>query len=596
LIGREALELFELFKKRKVWQEFDHQQFGEFFVHRYLYYTKDDSDIISIDIKSKIYTKNKLSGDEEFKNGAKLTNELTGNKLTFKSVLWNSVENQQIEEAKKIILQKHPKLANRVLNIKPTKYLYRDNWHGYLYFPEFLLKDIEATDKTIGQNRLIRNYQTIDPQNRRTILAREWKNKIAPILKEFGIKITPFKEVENLQTTQFLVKNNISIVKKQHYDITNSLQKHGLFQQSEQYQIILFDTTDQLNTAIFDKFIQFVNNKFKGIKFKIAEFVNSKNINLNVNKFELSSNIDDFIEYLFKTYQEKHFIPLVVHNSKDQANYNSFYKIIKTAMIQKGVPTQFVDLESIKTKWNDSLFLNLFLGIVAKYGDIPYLLNKKIDQENRINYYIGFDVSRKKIENKVTNISGGAYFFSEQGKFLATKKHQLLGEKIRDDEVSKIFSSKKFKNKRIVIHRDGSKQPEELKTFTQYFTANNIKAHVVYITKNHTGRIFKPDNKEYSNPEKGIFLKYAKNRALIVTSDSKIGTKQPLKIEYFAINDNEMPLQKIAQDIIDLTYMYYGSVQDISLPVTTYYSHKISKFMSDGIEPHEEIFKNPYFL
>jgi|GEM_PF-4344994 argonaute-like protein implicated in RNA metabolism and viral defense len=51
----------------------------------------------------------------------------------------------------------------------------------------------------------------------------------------------------------------------------------------------------------------------------------------------------------------------------------------------------------------------------------------------------------------------------------------------------------------------------------------------------------------------------------------------------------------IVKQINDLSYLYYGSIGDTNLPITTYSSHKISKMMKHGISFENIKIENIYF-
>ncbi|EJF06413.1 piwi/argonaute domain protein [Thiovulum sp. ES] len=495
--------------------------------------------------------------------------------------MWSAVDPKKIESTKNYLISKQSNRLKEISNIPETKFLYVD-WNGNIYFPQFLRKlaKVENDDSS--------SLAKLTPDERRSILSREWQNLITPVLQKEGIQLKPFNEFKKLEIPSFQIGSGRTISKNNPFSIPNAIRQNGFFESSQIYNIYILDTTGRLNPQNLKNTLE---NRFGEYNLKTNIQFTSVQLPEDISNLELEKKTDSFIDNLKSKFQEENFLPLVIHCEKSK-NYNSIRKYIKRVSLQKGFPTQFLKLNN--TNDNQAKFINIVFGIVAKYGDTLYLLNNK---EKDVDYFIGFDVSRKiKSNGNVQNVSGGIYFFSERGKFLATKKINLEGEIIRADEVSKIFNKEKFQGKKIVIHRDGSNKVNEIKLLKEYFELNDIKAHIVYITKHHTTRIFDVSQNNAKNPEKGIYLKYAENKAILVTSDSKIGTKKPLKIEYIPLNDSPMDFQKVLKDLFDLTYMNFSSYTDISLPVTTHYSHQVSKSLIDGIEPSDDVFNKPYWL
>jgi hypothetical protein len=581
IIGKTAKEVRDIFNSEGVWKPFDIQENDKFRIYKKLDYRFDGEDILNLDLKSERQSKDFLKGDEEFNGTYDLENIFSGNTPKLSSILWSEVDPKKIESTKHYLIANHPNRLKEISNIPETRFLYVD-WNGNIYFPQFLRKLAKAEND--DSNSLVK----LTPHERRNILFREWKNRITPVLQKEGIQLKPFDDFQKLEIPSFQIGSGQTISKKHPFSIPNAIRQNGFFQSSEIYNIYILDTTGRLNAQNLKNTLE---NRFgeynlrTNIKFTPAQLPE------DISNLELEKKTDAFIDNLKSKFEKENFIPVVIHCEKSR-NFNSIYKYIKRVSLQKGFPTQFIKLSN--TNDNQAKFINIVFGIVAKYGDTLYLLDK---QKKDVDYFIGFDVSRKIKENgNVQNVSGGIYLFSERGEFLATKKVNLEGEIIRVDEVSKIFNKEKFQGKKIVIHRDGSSKANEIKLLKEYFELNEIKAHIVYITKHHATRIFDVSQNSAKSPEKGIYLQYTENKAILVTSDSKTGTKKPLKIEYIPLNDSPMDFQKVLQDLFDLTYMNFSSYTDISLPVTTHYSHQVSKFLIDGIEPSDEVFDKPYWL
>ena len=303
---------------------------------------------------------------------------------------------------------------------------------------------------------------------------------------------------------------------------------------------------------------------------------------------------EKFIHYINNSYGFDNFMPIIIHSSQNNLS-DLIYNAIKNTLHDKRMPSQFVSIETIQnSKKLENAFPNIILGLFSKFGNIPYVLQ---DTKKVVDFFVGYDVSRDKVNGNVRNYAGGTYFFNPQGTFHKFFDFYPDGEKLREHEVKKVFPPDFLRGKRIIIHRDGDKHINEVEALMNYFKVYDIKAHIVYITKSSIARIFKKsETGTRENPEKGIWFQYSENKVMMVTSDSKIGTKQPLKIEYLVLNDDmRFEIKDIVKQINDLSYLYYGSIGDTNLPITTYSSHKISKMMKHGISFENIKIENIYF-
>ncbi|HIC10321.1 MAG TPA: hypothetical protein EYO61_03055, partial [Campylobacterales bacterium] len=549
-------------------------------LYRYLTYTKEGDDLISIDVRVR-QIGDTLTGDEVVKD-RKFFNVLR-QKSTGKlnSIEWEEVDKKKIEDAKLYIVKNYPHQAKKVSEIEKTKYLYLDE-HGNIYFPIFLRKFVEAQG---NENQEIRNYRTLEPQRRHTIVAQKYREKITPLLKEYNIELQPIQNFAKLHTTQFLVGGGNVVTKSGYYDLVNAVRRYGLYKIREIYNLVVVNTIPNYNIS---HFVNMLSGKFREFRLNCnIQTTNFVNWERN-NEYEIEKRIGNkFLKYVNEQYNFSEFMPIIIH-PKDNS---LIYRATKRILIEKGIPSQFVSFETINSNLANSIY-NILFGIVAKFGDEPFVLYRGNED---IDYFIGYDVSREKREKKVRNFSGSTYFFSKHGEFEEVIRFYPEGEKIRGEELRKLLPPEKLENKTIVIHRDGRGLSEEIEELKEYSKTWNIKLHLVYIAKRPTVRIFKKE-KTIKNPEKGIYLQYMENRAILVTSDSKIGTKQPLKVEYIPINTKPMSFETILQDILNLTYLNYSSVSDIKLPITTYYSHQISNLIRQGIEPSQSVLDKPYWI
>ena len=473
-------QLYRLFLDNRVDEYFDPKRIESInlTLYRYLTYTKEGDDLISIDVRVR-QIGDTLIGDEVVKDG-KFFNVL-GQKSTGKlnSIEWEKVDEKKIEDTKLYIAKNYPHQARKVSEIEKSKYLYQDRY-GNIYFPIFLRKFVEAQG---DENIEIMNYRTLKPEKRYEILRKRWIEKITPILKEKNIELQSIQNFAKLQTTQFLVGGGRVVTKSRYYDLVNAIRSYRLYKTREIYNLVVVNTIPNYN---INHFVNLLSAKFRefhlNCNIQITNFVNWE----RNNEYEIEKRIGDkFLKYVNEQYNFSEFIPIIIH-PKDNS---LIYRATKRILIEKGIPSQFVSLETINSNLANSIY-NILFGIVAKFGDEPFILYRGNDN---LDYFIGYDVSREKREKKVLNFSGSTYFFSKHGEFEEVIRFYPEGEKVRGEELRKLLPPEKLENKTIVIHRDGRGLSEEIEELEKYSKTWNIKLHLVYITKRPTVRIFEKD-------------------------------------------------------------------------------------------------------
>ncbi len=594
-IENPAKELIELFNKSKVLAFFDAKLFSKdnFKAYRQLEYRKDTNKYISIGVSSVVFGKT-LQGNENFIK-EKLLSILRDEYKLFKSVPWNSIPQKQIDTALEYLREKYP---NHVKNIQKTEYLYIESEkqdYQYIYFPQLLRTEVKAED----MNDEIKKYQILKPDERYNILKNQWKQKIQPVLDEHHIKLIPLSEsyFKIMPEPMFLFGKGQKGIKglNNFYGLINKLKSYGFYRSNPVNNIIVLDVTGRGVANFhnlkkrFDEFTTTMNS-FKltyKLEFETLRYSESESLR----RVDIESRIENkFIPYISQHHKFDKFAVLVVHSQKSKIS-ELLYNSIKRVLLNNEINSQFVTIETVfDSKKFTNAYSNIILALFSKLKNIPYLLANDNRESPKIDYFVGYDVSREKNKNgHVMNFAGGIYFYHSNGEFKDVINFNVESEVIQEHEVSKLFPSKKLSGKRIIIHRDGNSKRNELNVLTEYFQANNIKAHIVYITKKISTRIFSKNNSVVTNPRKGVWFEYADNKAIAVTSNSNIGTKQPIRIEYYgAINDEVIPFERIVRDVFNFTYLYYGSVQEISVPVTIYNAHLISNFNRQGIEHNGE--------
>lgn len=313
--------------------------------------------------------------------------------------------------------------------------------------------------------------------------------------------------------------------------------------------------------------------------------LNRVKLNNRVKFKEIRIDNEDIFSYELKKIVSNYNETTIVILSEE--NLNKYYNIIKkTFSAGNEVPTQCIgfDTLSYNEKNKDSIFLNILLGVYAKSGIQPWILNEKLNSD----CFIGLDVSR---ENKV-NKAGVIQVVGKDGRVLKTKviSSSQSGEKIKLETLREIVfeavgsyeNTYGFKPKHITFHRDGisREELENLKT-----TMNNLGIEFDYI------EITKGINRRIATISEGQEWKtimgrcyYKDNSAFICTTKpyEGMGMAQPIRIRRVF---GSLDVEKIVEDAYKLTFMHVGAINKIRLPITTYYADLSSTYGNRDLIP-----------
>ncbi len=344
--------------------------------------------------------------------------------------------------------------------------------------------------------------------------------------------------------------------------------------------------------------IYFKNEKFKDNKLKILIINDSKKnmdnylkciekkfgelkIDIDIIKI-LNKNFDDAFEEINNyNFDILIFIGGYDFNDRDYFNY-------KSMLLSKYMQSQFLIKAVDNIKYSVS---NVVLGILGKTGNIPFIL----DNEKYADYIVGIDISRERKKNNVgtRNIAAMTRIYSHDGTMVKYKivSDTIDGETIPEETLYKIYMDDELKNKEVIFHRDGPFRGNEIKILNKIANKLNSKFYFIEINKRNTPRLYKCDNGKTYNPDLGTCMGIGNNEYIIVTSETKIGTVQPLRVKFYNIGfENGM------KSIYNLISMDYGSLKRPKIPITTHYSDKISYYALRGILPGNTEGNIPFWL
>ncbi len=287
------------------------------------------------------------------------------------------------------------------------------------------------------------------------------------------------------------------------------------------------------------------------------------------------------------------------NNDADLFLSEDCYTHLKRLSIQNGIASQVINLAS---SHNQYILHNTLLGILAKLGHIPYVLNQPLDFVDCI---VGLDIGREEKIRTTGSLSTvvATRLFNNHGLFLdyTIENIAIEGETISESVLNQFFNIKFFHNKRVLIHRDGRFRGNEKKHLNKIAMQLNAQFDFVEVVKaNLTGMThprlyeFNTAQQRYSNPPRGTGFYLDKNRAILVTTPpmNTHATARSLLIE----KDGSCSIEEAVRSVIMMTYLHYGSIRAPRLPVTLFASDKIAEMALKRMMPRTQQGHIQYWL
>ncbi len=457
----------------------------------------------------------------------------------------------------------------------------------------YIVVDFESVEEHVAE-KLARKVK-LTPERRISII-REVLRKYSAVLRPWGIDINTREEeaegVIHYNNTLIDAKGKTTKVET---NIRKFLKHLKPFIKNPSINTFIL-SVDRTN----DNQLRFNRETF--LK-ELKEFLNSKGIHLNIKgrEYIVAKRRIEALKKIAPLFKEIRNYGLVIVFLEEYGRIDPYteeillYDYIKKRLLERMIPSQVILNTTLRKKpptgW-EFILLNVAEQIMAKTGNLPYKIKGEIGGAD---FFVGIDVSRITRGNTI-NVGAFTKIFAKDGTFL---KYKLLsetsfGESVPKKAIQELFltlSEMEVKeNSRIVIHRDGKFQGNEVNDFVNLAKEFSYNIELVEIIKRQNPRIFPKEDHRI----KGTFYKLDENTLILATCNNIYkGTHQPLRIRKVY---GKLPIETLASQVLSLTLMNYSSFQPIKLPATTHYADKITKLLLRGIEPAQREGDNMYWL
>lgn len=291
-------------------------------------------------------------------------------------------------------------------------------------------------------------------------------------------------------------------------------------------------------------------------------------------------------------------MPFAKSNATEEESKRYFE--IKKILLEKGVPSQFIERDNIfKENFHFSL-PNIAIAMLTKIGGIPWKLARK--HYNQLT--IGFNVYRM---NNNTYLGSTVYFDNEgiikNINFSKSNNVNTIIEQLSNA----IDAYKKESNtiEKVVIHYYKPINEKENKNIEKSLTENIgtcVSFCIVEIndTKTSTDLCFDLDYERYM-PQSGIYVKLKPNEYLLFNNlrywekpENPIRQEEyPVKLRIFDPGKS-FNYEDIISQVYEFSRLYWKSLKQKAQPVTIIYSKLIAEYMANfGLEnlPENQVAK-----
>ena len=271
---------------------------------------------------------------------------------------------------------------------------------------------------------------------------------------------------------------------------------------------------------------------------------------------------------------------------------SDLYLLLKTVMVGVGIASQVIYERTLGDKYAAS---NIILGILAKTGTIPYVLERPLPYTD---YVVGIDLARDRNQRSAGSRSMAAMtrIYAADGDFLhyTIIDTPVEGETISAESLRRLLPMSVYAGKRCVVHRDGLFRGNELTDLEAWGKKIGADFYPVEIVKSDVPRLYKREFGKIVRPDKGTAFFLNDREAFLVSSlaPHKNSTPRPLLVR----TKGDLGIADAVHSVLALTHLHYGSILMPRLPVSLHYSDRIAYLLLRGVRPSSSEGSDPWWV
>lgn len=283
---------------------------------------------------------------------------------------------------------------------------------------------------------------------------------------------------------------------------------------------------------------------------------------------------------------------------KDDSDGNSIYAWVSRRLLRRRIASQIIYEKTLREQ-SRFVYQQVVPGILAKLGNLPFILAEPLLIAD---YFIGLDISRRTKKNGKGSINACASvrLYNNRGEFI---RYQIAadslteGEEIPETILQEFLPIRDFKNKKVLIYRDGLFRGDEIKHLVAWGQAIKAEFILVECAKSQIPRLHNVANKKLEHPTRGLAMLLSPREAIVVTTKvpPKIGLPRPLRLRIRA-EGASADILTLVDTTLKLTLLHHGSLKDPRLPIPLFGADRIAYRRLQGIYPGELEGDKQYWL
>lgn len=255
-------------------------------------------------------------------------------------------------------------------------------------------------------------------------------------------------------------------------------------------------------------------------------------------------------------------------------------RYVKAQTIGRGLPCLTIH-ESTLNK--PETMYNIITGILARAGNVPYLLETAPDYTDLV---VGLDwltVRRKDADHLI----GMSRIYGADGRLL---RYIVAGGKVQEGEgipeavLARLLPATFMEGGTAILHHDGAYGREALRAIGSYEAEIDATFYPVELYQGGVPRLYALQGRKIDPAPRGTTFRLNDCEAFLLSSTSPYdATPQPIHIH----TEAPLPIETAIQSVLHMTMFHYGALKTPKLPVTIHNAEFIAQGIARGVFPED---------
>lgn len=255
-------------------------------------------------------------------------------------------------------------------------------------------------------------------------------------------------------------------------------------------------------------------------------------------------------------------------------------RYVKAQTIGRGLPCLTIH-ESTLNK--PETMYNIITGILARAGNVPYLLETPPDYADLI---VGLDwltVRRKDTDHLV----GMSRIYGADGRLL---RYIVAGGRVQEGEgipetvLARLLPATFMEGAAVILHHDGAYGRDVLRALGSWEAEIDANFYPVELNQSGVPRLYALQGRKIDPAPRGTTFRLNDCEAFLLSSTSPYdATPQPIHIH----TEAPLPIETAIQSVLHMTMFHYGALKTPKLPVTIHNAEFIAQGIARGVFPED---------